>query len=92
MSSAIKTMPADSAMNPNLNFANEQPNTFFVFTAFILSGTSAKKKFIKFIRAIMIMRNATANSVTVVPLLPFNPGTSSFEKYDEFNGIGVILI
>ena len=64
----------DSPTVPSARVALEAPSIFLVFTPLSLTGTRAKKKLMKLMKAIRVTSTAMASRVIVDVLLPERPG------------------
>ena len=74
MARAMTIITSDSPTIPRISLVRDAPRIFLVLTAFRRTGTRAKKKLMKLMKAMTITRMAMASRVQVVVLLPLLPG------------------
>ena len=71
MTRAISTNPTASKIKFHRNVLLLAPKTLHIFTVRMRTGTSAMKKFTKFMKATITITRAIASCVIVVPTEPF---------------------
>ena len=71
---ATHIITTDSLTVPRARVVLEAPSIFLVFTPLSLTGTRAKKKLMKLMKAMRVTSTAMARRVIVEVLLPERPG------------------